>query len=124
MRSALTFSMLFVYAVTYWFYMYNINHLHPGFFPIIKPKNNAVVEAAEEVYGVEVVPNPTRGRAAVHSKRAIRSVAVSDMGGHEMMRKTFGGEQYIADLPEFPKGCYVVTVETVQGIAVKKLVVE
>jgi hypothetical protein len=98
--------------------------LHPGFFPIIKPKNNAVVEAAEEVYGVEVVPNPTRGRAAVHSKRAIRSVAVSDMGGHEMMRKTFGGEQYIADLPEFPKGCYVVTVETVQGIAVKKLVVE
>ena len=97
----------------------------PGIFPIIKSKNNAVDEVSEEADGVEVVPNPTRGRAAVHSNRAILSVSVCDMNGREVIRKSFHGEQYAVELPDtLPQGCYVVRVVTVQGTAVKKLVVE
>lgn len=47
------------------------------------------------------------------------------MSGRVVQKKHYAGEQYKAELPEgLPQGCYVVKVETVQGTAVKKLVVE
>ncbi len=98
---------------------------HPSIFPIIRLGNGAVDEAEREADGVEVLPNPTRGHAAVQSERAIRSLEVCDMSGRVVQKKHYAGEQYKAELPEgLPQGCYVVKVETVQGTAVKKLVVE
>ena len=82
-------------------------------------------EAGEAEDGVEVSPNPSRGRAEVHSVRAIRSVEVCDMSGRVVIRKRMGGGQHSVELTErLPQGCYVVRVETEQGTAVKKLVVE
>ena len=82
-------------------------------------------EAGEAEDGVEVSPNPSRGRTEVHSVRAIRSVEVCDMSGRVVIRKRMGGGQHSVELTEWlPQGCYVVRVETEQGTAVKKLVVE
>ena len=99
--------------------------LIPCYYPIIRSRNGSVDEAGEAEDGVEVSPNPSRGRAEVHSVRAIRSVEVCDMSGRVVIRKRMGGGQHSVELTEWlPQGCYVVRVETEQGTAVKKLVVE
>ena len=97
----------------------------PCYYPIIRSRNGSVDEAGEAEDGVEVSPNPSRGRTEVHSVRAIRSVEVCDMSGRVVIRKRMGGGQHSVELTErLPQGCYVVRVETEQGTAVKKLVVE
>ena len=102
-------------------YKYN----HPAIFPIISLHNNAVDEVSEAGDGVEVSPNPSRGCAMVHSMRAIRSVEVCDMSGRVVLRKQVNGDLHTVEMSaSLPRGCYVVRVVTVQGTAVKKLVVE
>ena len=97
----------------------------PCFNPIIRLQNGSVDEAGEAEDGVEVNPNPSRGRAEIYSVKAIRSVEVCDMSGRVVIRKRMGGGQHSVELTErLPQGCYVVRVETEQGTAVKKLVVE
>ena len=99
--------------------------LIPFLNPIIRLPNNAVDEVGEAGDGVEVSPNPSRGRAMVHSMRAIRSVEVCDMSGRVVLRKQVNGDLHTVELSvSLPRGCYVVRVVTVQGAAVKKLVVE
>lgn len=97
----------------------------PWLYPIISLRNEAVDEVGEAGDGVEVSPNPSRGRAMVHSMRAIRSVEVCDMSGRVVLRKQVNGDLHTVELSvSLPRGCYVVRVVTVQGAAVKKLVVE
>ena len=98
---------------------------HPAIFPIISLHNNAVDEVSEAGDGVEVSPNPSQGRATVRSMRAIRNVEVCDMSGRVVLRKQVNGDLHTVELSvSLPRGCYVVRVVTVQGTAVKKLVVE
>ena len=99
--------------------------IHPSIFPIIRLGNGAVDEADREADGVEVLPNPTRGHAVVQSERAIRSLEVCDMSGRVVLRKQVNGDLHTVEMSaSLPRGCYVVRVVTVQGAAVKKLVVE
>lgn len=97
----------------------------PYFCPIIGLQSEAVEEVEKADDGVNVVPNPSRGYARVYSQRAIRRVEVYDMSGRVVQKKAVGGGCSRVELTErLPQGCYVVRVETDQGVVAKKLVVE
>ena len=65
-------------------------------------------------------PNPTVGYVALYAQEPVESVTLLDLSGHVLRHWTAPCQEI--DISGFPRGLYMLRVQTVQGVVVKKVV--
>ena len=82
-----------------------------------------VTNLAENAIPVKVYPNPTQGELTLEGE-GIQSVRIVNAFGQTVYNAKVEGEQIRLDLSGFAKGIYMMHVGTMNGEAVRKIVVE
>ena len=73
---------------------------------------------------VSIRPNPVHTAALVTANAAMRSVEVYDMQGHRVLSRKVHGKRTKIAVGDWPKGSYIVNVNTVRGTNIQKMVIE
>jgi len=95
--------------------------------PLVKetnPHKNGTVEISTvraTSPTVQVYPNPVKDVLNIRATSAIRSIVVTDVSGRTVAEKTSAGAFESIPTSSLAQGIYLVTVETEQGKAVKKI---
>ncbi|HPS83875.1 MAG TPA: T9SS type A sorting domain-containing protein, partial [Bacteroidales bacterium] len=85
------------------------------------------VSIVEVEIQMEVFPNPSDGVFTIETSVSLMrdaTVSVLDVTGNLVQQFHWNGESRTLDLTPLSEGIYILKVQTLQGIAVKKLIVE
>ena len=82
------------------------------------------VDEAKQSGGVELSPNPARGKVEVRALAGLRSISLYDSHGRLVREETVSGERATVSLQGLSAGVYVMQVNTQAGLSQHKLVVE
>jgi RAB protein geranylgeranyltransferase component A len=74
--------------------------------------------------GIQLFPNPAKDEVFVQSKYSIDKVRMLSLLGEVLMEKDFADSEIRLDISKLKPGVYIVEIETWNGKAVRKLVVE
>ena len=118
------------YDITLWFDSYkgipfndSIKKLssHTTHFSVRKPN---VIENVRETIRLSVFPNPARERISVSCEKEMRRVTLCNALGQQLLRVNPNAPQAELQVTGLPRGLYLLKVETANGTAVRKVVVE
>ena len=82
------------------------------------------VDEAKQSGGVELSPNPARGKVEVRALAELRSISLYDSHGRLVREEVVSGERATVSLQGLSAGVYVMQVNTQAGWSQHKLVVE
>ena len=82
------------------------------------------VDEAKQSGGVELSPNPARGKVEVRALAGLRSISLYDSHGRLVREEAVSGERATVSLQGLSAGVYVMQVNTQAGLSQHKLVVE
>ena len=82
------------------------------------------VDEAKQSSGVELSPNPARGKVEVRALAGLRSISLYDSHGRLVREEAVSGERATVSLQGLSAGVYVMQVNTQAGLSQHKLVVE
>ena len=71
-----------------------------------------------------IMPNPAHDVVNVLSSYQLKSVAVYDLAGRQLLEQPADGLTATVDVSALPRGTYILAIRTLQGVATKRLVVE
>ena len=71
-----------------------------------------------------IMPNPAHDVVNVLSSYQLKSVAVYDLTGRQLLMEPADGMTATVNVAALPRGTYILAIHTLQGIATKRLVVE
>ncbi len=73
----------------------------------------------------QMFPNPTTGQLNIRlASHATGSITIHDALGRQLVQSPINGNHHQLDLSDQPKGFYLVTLQTDQGISTQRLVLE
>ena len=70
------------------------------------------------------MPNPAHDVVNVLSSYQLKSVAVYDLTGRQLLEQPADGMTATVDVSSLPRGTYILAIRTLQGVATKRLLVE
>ena len=81
---------------------------------------DSTATVAHSLVLVGLHPNPTLGYVTVYAQVPLESVTLLDLSGHVLRHWTAPCQEI--DISSFPRGLYMLRVQTAQGVVVKKVV--
>jgi hypothetical protein len=88
------------------------------------PPDSAISDAGTPEMGpkVRVMPNPVENQVYVQSEATLQTITLLDLLGRVILSDDSSKQQlYKLELPELPDGCYLLRIETDQGVATRKI---
>jgi hypothetical protein len=103
---------------------YSLNYIEGVVLDINVDTSSASIIYLTDPGIINVYPNPTTGKVIIKAERMQR-LDVADMHGRKITGSNINDEDATSiDLSELPKGIYLIKVITIEGTAVKKVVLE
>ena len=82
--------------------------------------DDSTATVAHSLVLVGLHPNPTLGYVTVYAQVPLESVTLLDLSGHVLCHWTAPCQEI--DISSFPRGLYMLRVQTAQDVVVKKVV--
>jgi PKD repeat protein len=95
-------------------------------YPLVTPGDAPTAINDEHLASkISVFPNPTKGLISVRTEDIhLTNVSVYDPTGRLLIEKTVQGNDFSFDVSTFSQGIFLLKIETENGVAVKKVIVE
>ena len=79
----------------------------------------------EEINSIPVYPNPSNGIYYIDTQNYdVESWSVSNLNGQILAKQIQSAQSGVIDITDFPKGIYILRVETAKNQLIQKLIKE